>query len=152
MKKKLKRPEQALQIAAIKFLELAAPADLFFTAINPIPNKSPIVAALSKAMGLRPGVADLLFIYEGRPLFIEMKAKGGSESDSQEATRGLAERARTQTVICRSIEEMESRLRFFGVPLRATVLTALGADDTRATVLTALEAHSDAGNVLEAAQ
>jgi hypothetical protein len=122
---KRKRPEQTLQIAVTQFLGLAAPDDLFWTAINPIPHKSAIIAALCKAMGMRPGVADLLFIYRGRPLFIEMKALRGTESDNQKDARALAERAGAATSIGKSVEAVESRLRAHGVPLKATVIGAL---------------------------
>jgi hypothetical protein len=113
------RPEQALQRAVVQYLQLAAPAELFWTAINPIPGKSPAIAAISKAMGLRAGVADLLFIHEGHPLFIELKAKDGRESPAQRETSALAGRAATMTWICKSVEEVEAKLRWWGVPLKA---------------------------------
>jgi hypothetical protein len=36
-----------------------------------------------KRMGLRPGVADLVFVKAGRAYFLEMKKPGGRQSDSQ---------------------------------------------------------------------
>lgn len=126
MKQKRRHTEQSTQMAVAKFLHLAAPADLFWTAINPKPHKNRIVASICKAMGMRAGVADLLFVYEGRVMFVEMKRpKGGTESDEQIATRALAERSGAATAVARSVGEVESRLRFWGVPLRATVMTAL---------------------------
>jgi hypothetical protein len=113
------RPEQALQRAVVQYLQVAAPSDLFWTAINPIPGKTPAAAAISKAMGLRAGVADLLFIHEGQALFIELKAKDGRESPSQRETSALAGRAAVMTWICKSVEEVEAKLRHWGVPLRA---------------------------------
>lgn len=127
---KRKRTEQATQIAVVRFLKLALPADCFFTAINPIPHKSMIIASLCKAMGMRAGVADLLFIYRGRTLFLEMKARSGRESDAQAETKILADVAGATTFVCRSVEDVESRLRFWGVPLKATVITALDLPPT----------------------
>lgn len=115
-------PERDLQIAVARFLGLAAPDDLFWTAINPIPGKNAAAAGLSKAMGLRAGVADLLFIHEGLPLFIELKAKAGRESPAQRETSALAGRAATMTWICKSVEEVEAKLRWWGVPLKASVM------------------------------
>lgn len=116
---KRRSPERDLQISVAQFLELAAPEGLFWTAINPMPGKSAAAAGLSKAMGLRAGVADLLFIHEGLPLFIELKADKGRESPAQRETSALAGRAATLTWICRSVAEVEHRLRIWGVPLKA---------------------------------
>ena len=40
-------------------------------------------AAKFKAMGVVPGVADLIFLLEGKTYFIEMKDDKGRQSDSQ---------------------------------------------------------------------
>jgi hypothetical protein len=115
----MRRPEQALQRAVVQYLQVAAPSDLFWTAINPVPGKTPAVAALSKALGLRAGVSDLIFIYKGQALFLELKADKGRESPAQRETSLLAAKAAVPTFICRSIDEVEGRLQAWGIPLKA---------------------------------
>jgi hypothetical protein len=36
-----------------------------------------------KRMGLRPGVADIVIVRHGTPLFLELKSKGGKQSENQ---------------------------------------------------------------------
>lgn len=116
----MRRPEQALQKTVVQFLQYAAPDDLFWTAINPVPGKSPAIAGLSKALGMRAGVADFLFIWQGIPFFIELKAKGGRQSPAQRETSLAVAKASTLTHVCRSIEEVEFVLSTgYHVPLKA---------------------------------
>lgn len=67
MKKPIRRPEQMLQRACVQLLEAfyEPMPDVFWTAINPIPAKSKAAAGISKAMGMRKGVPDFLFMKEG---------------------------------------------------------------------------------------
>lgn len=122
---KRKRTEQSIQVAAVRFLELALPPDIPWTAINPISSKKPLIAALCKAMGLKAGVLDLAFWFDGAGYLIEMKADDGALSGDQKEFIAKLEAQRIRHGVARSVEEVESRLRFWGFPLRATVLTAL---------------------------
>lgn len=73
VKKKKEYPEQDLQKACVDFLNMQAPKDLFYTAINPISQKPIWMAVLSKAMGMKKSVPDMLFLYRGRAFFVEYK-------------------------------------------------------------------------------
>lgn len=114
-----RRPEQQLHISVAQYLKWAMPDDVWWSSINPASSKSPIVAAMSKAMGLRAGAPDIIVIDKGHALFIELKAKDGRQSPAQRESSGLAARAAVLTLICRSIEEVESALTGFGIRLRA---------------------------------
>lgn len=118
----MQRPEQALQKAIAQFLAVAlapAPVGPFWTAINPIPSKTKAVAGLSKAMGLRAGVPDLLLIHRGRAHFVEVKAGSGRESVAQKrAAEELRHHGATYHV-CRSLDDMASILTAIDVPMRA---------------------------------
>jgi hypothetical protein len=124
---KRKRTEQATQIAVVRFLKLALPPEIPFTAVNPISAKSPVIASLSKAMGLTPGVLDLVFWFNGTSDLIEMKADGGTLSDDQKDFIAKLEKQRIRYGVARTIEDVESRLRFWGYPLRGAVMSALDA-------------------------
>ena len=79
----MKRPEQNLQIACVRWFRYQYPDEILIH----IPNggyRRPSEAARLKAMGVVPGIPDL-FIPEWR-LFIEMKrTKGGKLSDVQKS-------------------------------------------------------------------
>lgn len=79
--------EQTVQRAIVKYLRHALPADVWWTAVNPVPSKSKAVAGMSKAMGLRAGAPDFVFCIKGRFVGIEVKAPTGSMSSEQRAAR-----------------------------------------------------------------
>lgn len=83
--KKRQRPEARLQKTLVQILRLQCnPGVLWFS----IPNErksSPIVGAELKAMGLRPGAADLCFVIDGKVFFLELKADKGRVTPEQSA-------------------------------------------------------------------
>lgn len=121
MDRHLRRPEQALQRAVVQFIALTVPDTLFWTAINPVPGKSPATAAISKAMGMRAGVADLLLIWEGFPFFIEFKSERGRDSPAQREMSALAARAGTPTYVCRSLDDVVRVFAAKGIPMRGGI-------------------------------
>jgi len=78
-------PEYALQKALIAHLhKLAMPGVVYFS----VPNegrRSFQTAAHLKAMGLLPGAADITFLHQGKGYCLELKAKGGKQTDGQRA-------------------------------------------------------------------
>lgn len=58
-----------------------------------------------KAMGVVPGVSDL--IYLRGPLFIEMKTETGVQSKDQQRFQSLVESLGYRYVICRSFEQFQ---------------------------------------------
>lgn len=89
-------PEACLQMAVVEYLRLAGvPGLLFFS----VPNErkcNPAKGAQLKRMGLLPGVSDLvIFVPKGDidhvVLFLELKAKGGKQTEDQSAFQGFAE-------------------------------------------------------------
>lgn len=124
---KRQRTEQATQIAVVRYLKLALPDDIPWTAVNPISAKKPLIASLSKAMGLTPGVLDLVFWFNGTSDLIEMKADNGTLSDDQRDFIVKLTKQRIRHGVARNVEEVEARLRHWGYPLRATVMSALDA-------------------------
>lgn len=115
-------PETQLQIAVAQFLNLALPPEVTWTAINPIPAKSKAAAGLSKAMGLRPGVFDLLFLWPIHQCgLIELKSDSGRASGNQLDFADRLSAARIPYDYCRSVLDVERALRSWGIPLKATV-------------------------------
>lgn len=114
-------PEQALQIAIVDFLQRFVPPPPegpFWTAINPVPAKSKAVAGLSKAMGLRAGVFDLLLVYRRLPIFCECKAEKGALSEAQKELKPEMEAAGAMCHEARSLDEFVDILESYGIPHR----------------------------------
>ncbi len=90
----------------MQFLNVQAPKNLFWTAINPISQKPVHLAVLSKAMGMRKSVPDMLFIYNGYPFFVEYKADKGSADKSQRELFEWMDRLKINIYIVRSIDDL----------------------------------------------
>lgn len=59
-----------------------------------------------KAMGVIPGVSDLVYLRPGgKPLFIELKTEKGTQSPDQKKWQTAAEAAGYEYVICRSLAD-----------------------------------------------
>ena len=71
-----KRAEDALQRDVARLLDYALPPDaVWFHAPNG-GGRSKVEAAIFKGLGVKPGVPDLIILYRGRCLAIELKAPG----------------------------------------------------------------------------
>jgi len=114
------RPEQALQRAVAQYLDLALPEDAVW--FHP-PNggaRSKAEAGIFKAMGVKPGVPDLIIIYQGRMVAIELKALDGRLSPAQKEMHAQLSLAGALVYTAEQVEEVEGFLRGCGVPLRVT--------------------------------
>lgn len=119
----MKRQEQALQIAVVAFLKLAAPDLLFWSTPNAVNTKNGKRAgAFNKAMGVLPGVADLQFLLgDGRTGFIELKSRTGAQTKAQETFEDSVNALGCPYVVCRSIDDVRVTLEDWGVKLRGRV-------------------------------
>lgn len=117
--KRRKTPEQDFQRQLVKALAYALPKDCFFTHF-PMGGGGELRGAILKGLGAKSGVPDLLFVYQGKANWLELKSKAGTLSIEQRATQSdlIAAGSRVETV--RSIPEALDRLRDFGIPLRTT--------------------------------
>lgn len=115
----MKRPEEALQRSVAAFLRVAAPDLLWFHPANG-GARSPAEAGIFKAMGVRAGTPDLVFVLppHGSVGFVELKAGKGRLSDSQREFAEAATAAGAAWAACRSLEEVVATLTKWGVKLR----------------------------------
>lgn len=58
-----------------------------------------------KAMGLRPGVSDLVVVLPHRVIFLEVKTPIGRQSDPQKTFQGIVESLGHEYVMVRSVDE-----------------------------------------------
>jgi hypothetical protein len=117
-----KQTEAALQRAVVQYLTLALPPHeaLFWHT----PNggwRSRATAGRLKAEGVMPGVADIVIVWQGRVVAIELKTKDGSQSPAQKAWADQFTTAGGAYAVCRSVEAVERLLDAAGIPLRASV-------------------------------
>ena len=114
------RPEEMLQRATASYLDLALPNDAVW--FHP-PNggaRSKAEAGIFKAMGVKAGVPDLIIIYRGRVVAIELKGEKGRLSPAQKEMHAQLSLAGALVYTAMSVEHVEGFLRGAGVPLKAS--------------------------------
>lgn len=117
------RPEEILQREVVDHLRRRGRGFLFFAVPNQRGTRSRAEMGVLWAMGVRAGVADLVFVLAGgRVRFIELKApKNFEQSDDQVQFEVDMLLLDAPYLICRSLAEVEGALAAWGVPLRGTV-------------------------------
>lgn len=117
----MKRPEQELQKSVVQYLRYAAPKVLFFH----VPNggkRSKAEAGIFKAMGVMPGVADLMLFWNNSPALcypsfaaIELKAGKGAQTDHQKTFQDRWEALGGKYAVVRSLDELQGILKDWGI-------------------------------------
>jgi hypothetical protein len=109
------------QKALAQFLRIALPHDATFFSVPNGGLRHSKVAAKLTATGLKAGVPDLLVIWRGRALFIEVKTATGRMSMAQRQMTTKLIHCGAEVMLVRSVEDVERMLREIGMPLRASV-------------------------------
>jgi hypothetical protein len=113
--------EDRLQKDVVEFLRWAMPADGTVMAIPNGGKRSAREAARMVGLGVVAGAPDLLCVFRGRAIFIELKSLRGQVSEVQRQMRNKLEYCQCPVILARSVIEVEAHLREIGVPLRASV-------------------------------
>jgi hypothetical protein len=82
-KAKRQYPESELQKAVVQYLLLMPAPDMLWYSIPNGAKLAKRTAVHMKATGMTAGAADLAIIVAGHCYFLELKAKGGKQSDAQ---------------------------------------------------------------------
>lgn len=101
-----KHIEDTIQENCFKWFDLQY-SDLYFSLFT-IPNggkRGKMEALRFKRQGVRAGVSDIIFAYQGKTHYIEMKAPKGRQSDKQKAFQKHIERQGFDYYLCFSLEE-----------------------------------------------
>ena len=129
----MQRPEQAVHEAIAAFLNVALPDHWEWQTVDNAARRSRVAQAALKSTGNKPGFPDIIILppimlLEERdgwaPLFIEVKASRGYPTQTQRARHRRLMDLGYSVCVARSPEDAERFLRDFGVPLRATCVTA----------------------------
>ena len=115
------RPEQILQTQIVNALRLSAPDVLAFH----VPNggyRTPREAAVFKAMGVVPGIPDLICLWPiGRVGFLELKAHKGALTDLQRAMIDRLSGMGFPVAVVRSLDDALAELARWGAPVNGRV-------------------------------
>jgi hypothetical protein len=121
--KKKARPEARLQKAVVQIAQLQALPGVMW---HSVPNErkcSAILGAELKAMGLRPGVGDTIWIIRGYAHYLELKALGEKLSDEQVKFRDECSMMGIPYAVCDNIKDALAQLVLWGA-IRAVRIAA----------------------------
>lgn len=113
--------EHQIQCAVARFLDLALdgiPNCIWWA----VPNggwRDRRTASKLKAEGVKPGVSDIMILWGGRLICIELKTAKGRQSPEQKQWADDATMAGAAYYVARSVEQVEEFLSTAGLPLRA---------------------------------
>jgi hypothetical protein len=95
-----RRPEQELQRALFMHLGLRGAPGLVAIAVPNGGARRPVEAAILKGLGVTAGAPDVLLWHAGKAYAMELKAPGGTVSDSQGAMLNDLSAAGVHCAIC----------------------------------------------------
>ena len=114
--------EHQLQASVAEFLGFALPPhEAVFCSIPNGGKRDKATAGKLKAEGLQPGAPDLLILWRGRTIGLELKTGRGRLSSEQLAFSMRWTTAGGLYAVARSLEEVADLLDAAGVPLRARI-------------------------------
>ena len=112
--------ETPVHIAVYSHLMAVLPVAASRTLIH-IPNgenRTAKTGSFLKRLGVKPGVEDLQFFYEGTPYCVEVKPKGGYQSREQKDRQADVVAAGAFYAVVRSIDDVRELLAHWGIPSR----------------------------------
>lgn len=127
------KPEHMLQIACKQWLTEALPPAVMWTAVDkatpmsgPDKRRAMVIQAMLKARGIKNGVLDFHFWWQGVYLAVELKAGKGITSDAEDGWIEGLRREGFRAEVAWSVSQLEAHLRAAGFPVRAS---AKGIDE-----------------------
>jgi len=124
----MNRPEQDLQKAVVRTLRVCLqppPEGPFIFAPDPGVQMGGQHAAriggIRKSMGVRAGVPDLMFVWRGKAIGIELKRADGRLTKEQKEAHADLTLAGAVVTTARSVDEVLEFLTTLGMPIRGRV-------------------------------
>ena len=115
----MSRVEDAIQWAIFDHIRARGPRDLVAWHTPNGGRRNRIEAARFKGLGVRAGVSDLVAVHRGRIFALELKAPGGSATETQLKFIADMERAGASTCVADGLDEALAVLEAWGL-LRGT--------------------------------
>ena len=104
-----------------EFLDLALPAEAFWSSIDMGPASSKKVGGLRKKRGLKAGLPDMIIVFSGITLWLELKAPGGTLSAAQRKVRFALLANDHHWALARSIDDVVVACAKAHIPLLGDV-------------------------------
>ena len=114
---KPRQTEWTFQKAAAEYLAIALPSDAYWTAIDHAGEMTPSAGKMRKLRGIKPGIADIVIVWRGNTLWIELKA-GSAVSDSQKAFRDDIIRNGHAWAVARSLDDIAFACSLHRIPMK----------------------------------
>lgn len=112
--------EWQLQRLCNVYLSKALPVGAYYSSIDIGTAGSARQGMLRKARGVRPGISDMIVVYNNVTIWLELKV-GSSLSPAQQLFRDAVTANGHLWALARSTEDVEAALRAAGIPLRASL-------------------------------
>lgn len=129
--------ETRLHIVIGEYLRAVLPREAAETLFHPAngENRSAKTGALLKRMGVKPGVSDWIFLWNGSTYCIEVKLDNDPvrgltktyQSPAQKEWQRAVEAAGSFYTVCRSTADVAEALKAWGLPTRETKMPAMSA-------------------------
>jgi hypothetical protein len=110
-----RNPETAIQCTLVDHLKARGIPGLMWWHTPNEGYRTKSEAARLQAMGVLPGVSDLLLFHAGKLYCLELKAQGGRASEDQLAFVGAMDRAGAYTAIATGLDRALATLEAWGL-------------------------------------
>ena len=116
-RRKYRHTEWSLQIQVTKLLAQYLPDNVFWSALSNAPRTA-LAGYLARLRGVRSGLTDIIVVYDGRVIWVEMKSPAGVASKVQRQVCAELRAAGADWYLARSAEAALVALRLSNVPFR----------------------------------
>jgi len=110
-----RNPETALQCTIVQHLQARGMPGLVFFHCPNGGYRTKAEAGILKAMGVRPGVSDLILLHQNKTFALELKSQGGRATEEQMAFLSEADRAGAFTALATGVDAALATLEAWGV-------------------------------------
>lgn len=124
----MRHTEHQLQTAAYAYLRKALPPEALVWSTDHAGKRSVAAGARMKQRGIIPGISDMFVFWRGTLVALELKSGRNGATDAQDVFGHAVMDNGGRYYVVNSLEHIEAYLRHVGIPLRATMLTAVERD------------------------
>jgi hypothetical protein len=116
-RRKYRHIEHSEQVRLTKLMALHLPDNVFWSALSNAPRTA-MAGYLARLRGVRSGLTDIIVVYDGRVIWVEMKSPAGVASKVQRQVCAELRAAGAVWYLARSAEAALVALRLSNVPFR----------------------------------
>lgn len=111
--------ESQLQASAIQWMQFQLHPNVIYFAVPNGEHRNIVTAKRLKGQGVMRGVADIILLYGGKALCLEMKTEDGRQSEPQRVFEAKCVYQGIPYIICRSLDDVMEACKRFAVPTKA---------------------------------